>query len=407
MRVAIVHDWLYTPGGAEKVLAAILQCYPQADLFCLFDVLPEKHRGFLGSRQSHSSFLQRMPGVGRNHRVYLPLMPLAIEQFDLSSYELIISSSYAVAKGVLTGPDQMHISYVHSPMRYAWDLQHQYLRESGITRGVKGALARMLLHRMRLWDTRTAHGVNAYAANSAFIARRIKKVYGRAAQVIHPPVAVTHDLTLRPKENFFLTASRLVPYKNTQAIIEAFQHLPNEQLIVAGDGPDAARLRKLAGPNVTMAGFLPDDELRALMGAARAFIFAAEEDFGIIPIEAQAEGTPVIALGRGGVRETVVSGAINPTGLFFPDADPLTIAETVRTFMRRSSDFRPEHCHANALRFSTERFIREFSSFVSLQQAKFQEERATLGGSHTAGTATGANYNDGSATDLSLPVASW
>jgi glycosyltransferase involved in cell wall biosynthesis len=334
MHVAVVHDWLYTPGGAEKVLAGILSCFPDADLFCLFDVMRENDRAFLANTRCVSSFLQSMPGVARNHRIYLPLMPFAIEQFDLSSYDLVLSSSYAVAKGVLTGPDQLHLSYVHSPMRYAWDLQHQYLRESRADHGPKSILIRMLLHRMRLWDTRTANGVNAYATNSAFIARRIRKVYGKDARVIYPPVDVPATLTPRAKEDFFLVASRLVPYKNIHAIVSAFDHLPREHLIVAGEGPEAERLRMLAGPNVTFTGFVPDDQLRDLMGAARAFIFAAEEDFGIVPVEAQAEGTPVIALNRGGVRESVLHDVPDPTGLFFDVPEPAVIADTVKRFIK-------------------------------------------------------------------------
>ena len=203
MRIAVVHDYLYTFGGAERVLAAILKCYPGADLYCLFDVLSNKDRSRLGIEKTIPSFLQRMPLVSRNHRVYLPLMPLAIEQFDLSGYDLVLSSSYAVAKGVLTGPDQLHLSYVHSPMRYAWDLQHQYLREACASHGVKSALIRMLLHRLRLWDTRTANGVDAYAANSYFVAKRVKKAYGKDARVIYPPVNVPpvlmrrNDMTVR------------------------------------------------------------------------------------------------------------------------------------------------------------------------------------------------------------------
>jgi glycosyltransferase involved in cell wall biosynthesis len=377
MRVAVVHDWLYTLGGAEKVLAAILSCFPNADLFCLFDVMPKSERAFLGNRRCVCSFLQNMPGIAKNHRNYLPLMPLAIEQFDLSAYDLILSSSFAVAKGVLTGPDQLHLSYVHSPMRYAWDLQHQYLRESQADRGPKSALIRLLLHRMRLWDTRTANGVNAYAANSAFIARRIKKVYGKDARIIYPPVDVPAMLTRRPKEDFFLTASRLVPYKNVHAIVRAFEHLPQEHLIVAGNGPDAERIRRLAGPNVTLAGFVPDQQLRSLMGSARAFIFAAEEDFGIAPVEAQAEGTPIIALNRGGLREIVLQNSPNPTGLFFDDPDPAAIAAAVRTFIQREHEFSAERNHANAMRFSRERFLHEFRSFVSFHQLQFEQALLT------------------------------
>ena len=371
MKVAVVHDWLYTPGGAEKVLAAILSCFPEADLFCLFDVMRQRDRAFLKGTRCVCSFLQKMPGLTRNHRIYLPLMPLAIEQFDLSAYDLILSSSYAVAKGVLTGPDQLHLSYVHSPMRYAWDLQHQYLQESGAARGAKSVLVRMLLHRMRLWDTRTANGVNAYAANSAFIARRIKKVYGKDARVIYPPVDVPAVLTAHDREDFFLTASRLVPYKNVHAIVRAFEQLPREHLIVVGDGPESERLRRLAGPNVTLAGFVPDEQLRCLMGAARAFIFAAEEDFGIAPVEAQAEGTPVIAWNRGGVRETVLHEAPDSTGLFFDNPDPATIAAAVGAFIGKEHEFSAERNHANATRFSRERFLRDFRDFVSFHQSQF------------------------------------
>lgn len=375
MRVAIVHDWLYTAGGAEKVLSAIIKCFPDADLFCIFDILPLTERGFIDYKESRSSFLQRMPGISKLHRLYLPLMAIAIEQFDLSAYDVVISSSSAVAKGVLTGPDQLHISYVHSPMRYAWDLQHQYLRESGMTTGPKSMLARMLLHRLRLWDTRTANGVDVYAANSAFVARRIKKVYGRESEVIHPPVSVPPVLTRRAKEPFFLTASRLVPYKNIHQIVEAFRSLPDQNLIVVGDGPDSERLRGLSGTNVFMAGYVSDGELRVLMGAARAFIFAAEEDFGIVPLEAQSEGTPVIALGRGGARETVVGDGPNPTGLFFAEATPAAITEAVREFITRESEFDPPACHANAQRFSTEVFMSKFKEFVSFSVRQAELER--------------------------------
>jgi glycosyltransferase involved in cell wall biosynthesis len=365
MRIAVVVDWLYVFGGAERVLAAILECYPESDLFCLFDVLPDDARALLGGKRSRSTFLQKLPGIARNHRRYLPLMPIAIEQIDLSGYDLVLSSSHAVAKGVLTGPDQIHLSYVLSPMRYAWDLQHQYLREAQMTRGLKGSMARVLLHHMRLWDTRTANSVDSYAAISNFISRRVRKVYGREAEVIYPPVAVPQMLTHRPKEDFFLAASRLVSYKNIHCIVEAFRQLPAERLIVVGEGPEAARLRASAGPNVSMAGFVSDAKLRALMGAARAFIFAAEEDFGIVPVEAQAEGTPVIALGRGGARETVLHDGPAPSGLFFSSEESDVIAEAVQTFIRREHEFVAENCHANALRFSTDKFKAKFTDFVS------------------------------------------
>ncbi len=371
MRVAIVHDWLYTLGGAERVLAAMLRCFPQAELHCLFDLLPQEARRKLGYETSKTSFLQRMPFIATKHRMYLPLMPIAIEQFDLSRYDLIISSSYAVAKGVLTGPDQLHLTYVHSPMRYAWDLQHQYLRESGVSRGPKGALARTLLHHMRLWDTRTANGPDAYMTNSHFVARRIRKIYGREARVIAPPVAVPPVCPDVVKQNYFFTASRLVPYKNVHLIVEAFRALPQERLIVAGEGPELPRLRALAGPNVEFVGYRQDAELRAFMASARAFLFAAEEDFGIVPVEAQGEGTPVLALGRGGARETVVTTGPARTGLFFDSPEPEAIAATVRRFVATEPSFRPQACHENAKRFETRRFEEAFTTFVRQQQLEF------------------------------------
>ena len=371
-RVAIVHDWLYVLGGAERVLAAILRCYPDADVFCVFDVLDEEDHRTLGFERSNTTFLQRMPFIRTRHRMYLPLMPVAVEQLDLRGYDLVLSSSYAVAKGVLTGPDQLHISYVHSPMRYAWDLQHKYLEESRLDKGVRSMLARVLLHRMRVWDQRTAHGVDAYLANSHFVARRIRKIYGRDATVIHPPVDVPSPYSPRPRENFFLTASRLVAYKNIRAIVEAFRLLPDEQLVVVGEGPEAATLHEIASPNVTFAGFVSDDRLRALMGAARAFIFAAEEDFGIVPLEAQAEGTPVLALGKGGARETIVVNGPARTGMFFEAAEAEPIAEVVREFAAAESEFSPELCYRNAARFSRDRFCQELSAFVEQELRAFR-----------------------------------
>lgn len=351
MRVAIVHDWLYTIGGAERVLQEMLHCFPDADVFCLFDFLSPSDRAKIGLKETRQSFLQRLPFMKRAHRAFLPLMPLAIEQLDLSAYDLVISSSYAVAKGVITGPDQLHVSYVHSPIRYAWDLQHTYLARNG--NPLTTLLARPLLHRLRIWDARTAHGPDLVLANSHFVARRIRKVYGRQAKVLYPPVNLSKRDGLPAKGEHFLAASRLVPYKNIEAIVRAFAELPDQKLVVAGDGPEGARLRRIAGPNVTFAGFVSDAALRELMATARAFIFAAEEDFGIISVEAQSEGTPVIALGRGGSCETVVDGR---TGLFFDEPEPPAIAGAVRSFLEREAEFSPEECRQHAAEFSAEHF---------------------------------------------------
>jgi glycosyltransferase involved in cell wall biosynthesis len=354
LRVAVVHDWLVANGGAERTLARILECYPQADLFTLVDFMPQEERGFLGERRIYTSFLQRLPFARRRYRSYLPLMPLAIESFDLSEYDLVISSSFCVAKGVLTGPDQVHVSYVHSPMRFAWDLQHQYLQQHGLDRGLKGLLARKLLFDLRNWDSRTANGVDHFIANSHFIARRVWKVYRREAVVIHPPVNTEFfQPGAGEREDFYLTAGRQVPYKCTRLIIEAFAQLPQRRLIVIGDGPESERLKAMAGPNVQMLGYQPNSVVRDHMQRARAFVFAAQEDFGIAPVEAQACGTPVIAYGKGGVTESVIEGR---TGMFFPQQSAEALVSALQQFERRLVTFSASEIRANAVRFGAERF---------------------------------------------------
>lgn len=316
LKVAIVCDWLVTYAGAERVLEQLLAIYPQADVFCVVDFIPEEERFFLQQKSTETTFLQHLPGAKKHYRSYLPFMPLAIEQLDVSSYDLVISSSHAVAKGVLTGPEQIHICYIHSPMRYAWDMQHQYLKESGMTKGLKGWLARIMLHYLRIWDCRTANGVDYFIANSNFISRRVKKVYGREADVIYPPVDVDAFTLCEQKENFYLTASRMVPYKKVRIIVEAFNMMPEKKLIVIGDGPEFKNIKSIAGSNVQLMGYQPFEVLREKMQHAKAFVFASEEDFGIAPVEAQACGTPVIAYGKGGATETVRMGD-NATGVFF------------------------------------------------------------------------------------------
>lgn len=364
-RVALVHDWLAAYAGSEKVVEQILQVFPDADLYSVVDFFPESMRGVLGGKRAHTSFIQHLPRARRSFRGYLPLMPLAIEQFDLSGYDLVISSSHAVAKGVLTGPNQVHVSYVHSPIRYAWDLQHQYLAEAGLQRGLKSWIARAVLHYMRIWDQRTASGVDAFVANSAFVGRRIRKAYGCEATVVYPPVDVERFELSTQREDVYLIASRMVPYKRIPLIVEAFAAMPSRRLVVIGDGPDFARAKACAGPNVTLLGYQPDAVLVDWMQRARAFVFAAEEDFGISVVEAQACGTPVIALGRGGVREIVVESpdAERATGLFFSEQSVASIVDAVERF-EQYPPFRAEVCRRNAQRFTTERFKREFLGVV-------------------------------------------
>jgi glycosyltransferase involved in cell wall biosynthesis len=302
-------------------------------------------------------------------------MPLAIEQLDLSEYELVISSSHAVAKGVITGPDQLHVSYVHSPIRYAWDLQHQYLRESNLDRGLKGWVAKWLLHKIRLWDLRTANGVDSFIANSRFISRRIWKTYRREAQIIYPPVDVSRFTLHEDKEDFYITASRMVPYKKIDLIVEAFAAMPKKKLIVIGDGPEMNKIRAKAASNIVLLGYQPFEALRNHMQRAKAFIFAAEEDFGIAPVEAQACGTPVIAYGKGGALETVVGleNAESPTGLFFGEQTLSDIIAAVERFEQNREAFSTTACRENALRFSPEVFRGRFGALVSRRYAEFQE----------------------------------
>ena len=356
-RIALIHDWFDSYYGSERVVEQILRCFPDADLFALVDFVPEGQRGFLGGRSVTTSFIQRLPFARRGFRGYLPLMPLAVEQFDLGGYDLVLSSSHAVAKGVLTGPGQPHLSYVHAPIRYAWEYQHQYLRESDLARSPKSWLIRLLLHRIRLWDRQTANGVDRFLANSAFIARRIWKIYRRESAVVHPPVDVAAFPFREAKGDYYLAVSRFVPYKRTEAIVEAFRELPDRRLVVVGEGPGLGRARAQAASNVDLLGRVPGERLVQLMQGAKALVFAAEEDFGITPVEAQAAGTPVIAYGAGGALETVRGlDQAAPTGLFFDAQEPAAIAAAVRTFERDGRGIRPRDCHAHARRFAPEAF---------------------------------------------------
>lgn len=365
VKVAFIADWLVTYAGAERVMSEMLKVFPKADLFSVIDFLSDDSReNFLGKKAT-TTFVQNLPMAEKKYRNYLPLMPFAIEQLDVSEFDIILSSSHAVAKGVLTGPDQLHISYVHSPIRYAWDLQHQYLRELGLDKGIKAIIVRWLLHKIRMWDYRTANGVDYFIANSKFIARRIKKVYGREADVIYPPVDTNRFTLCEQKENFYVTASRMVPYKKMDLIVEAFSSMPDKKLIVIGDGPDLEKVKLKAKSNIEILGYQSNKVMQDYMRRAKGFVFAAEEDFGITPVEAQACGTPVIAFGKGGALETVNSDlGKNPTGIFFDKQNIQSIVESINKFEKNQDRYIPENCRANALRFSNERFRNELMSYV-------------------------------------------
>lgn len=360
MRVAIVHDWLVDSGGAEKVLHQIIGIFPSADIFASVYYLNETHKVIVHNKDVKTSFIQKLPG-SKSYKKYLPLMPLAMESLDFSDYDVVISSSSAVAKGIITGPDQLHICYCHSPMRYAWDLQNQYLKESKLLSGVLGVCARYMLFKLRNWDFRSAAGVDYYIANSNYISRRIKKCYRRSAHVIYPNVDVDDFTLVEEKSDYYFTCSRLVPYKRIDLIVDAFSQMPNKKLIVVGDGPEMNKIKSKSSVNVELKGYQSFSELKSLMENAKAFVFAAEEDFGIVPVEAQACGTPVIAYGKGGALETVVDGK---TGVFFNQQSVSSLKLAVERFEEMEDQFDCKAIRQHAELFNTNRFCMEFKAFV-------------------------------------------
>lgn len=369
MKVAIVHEWLASYAGSEKVVEQMLHLYPQADLFSLVDFLPDSLRHFIHHKPVQTSFIQRLPFAKTKFRSYLPLMPLAVEQLDLSAYDLVLSSNHAVAKGITTRANQLHISYVHTPIRYAWDLQQQYLRESNLDRGLRGLIAQLTLHYLRLWDVTTANRVDYFLANSHYVARRIWKTYRRPAHVIYPPVAVERFQPRPNRDPFYFTLARFVPYKRVDLIVRAFRQM-GLPLVVMGDGPDRARIERLATGNIYLLPPQPDEVVADYLSRCKAFVFAAEEDFGITPVEAQAAGAPVIAYGKGGVTETVIAGK---TGLFFPDQTVESLIDAVTQFESGAYHFEPEQLRQQAERFSPEHFRQAFTQFVEQKWTTFQQ----------------------------------
>ncbi|MDP9095508.1 MAG: glycosyltransferase [Pseudomonadota bacterium] len=369
-------------GGAERVIEQILQIYPQADVFTVMDALPPDDRAFLGDRIVKTSFLNRMPGGRRFYRSLFALWPLAVEQFDVTGYDLVISSHHSVAYGVLTHPDQVHVAYVHSPMRYAWDLQHEYLREAGLDRGVKGWAARRMLHSARIWDFCAAQRPDAMAANSGFVAARLRRLHGRTSTCIYPPVAVEsfpEPVATADREPFYLSVGRLVPYKRTELLMRAFARM-DRKLKIVGTGPDLARLRATCPPNVELLGSIPTADVHRLMATARAYVFAGIEDFGITAVEAQAAGTPVIAYRRGGLAETVRDiDQRNPTGLFFEEQSEDAVIHAVQRFERPETRamLQPGHCVANAASFSSARFRDQFTDWIDATMADAHRSRTT------------------------------
>lgn len=362
-----MHDWLISATGAEKVLRAIWAVFPEAEVYTMVSSRKIcKELGFDYSK-IRTSVIQQLPFGVRKHRRFLPIMPFVVEQFDLSGYDVIISSSHAVAKGVLTRSDQLHICYCHTPIRYAWDLYHDYTQVTNLGRGLKSLVAKYILHRIRQWDVLSAFRVDYFLCNSNYVSKRIKKVYRREAVTIYPNIDVNCFKLCVEKEDYYLTVGRLVDYKRTDIIIEAFNRMPDKRLIIIGHGPDYRKTKRQAKANVQVLGYQPVEKLKEWMQHAKALIFAADEDFGIVPVEAQSCGTPVIAFGKGGVLETVKA---NRTGVFFYEQKAESIIDAVSRFEKLSFDYREIRNHAE--QFSEERFKQEIKEFVQAKYAIFE-----------------------------------
>jgi glycosyltransferase involved in cell wall biosynthesis len=367
LKYALVHEWL-TPkatGGSELVVQEILK-HIDANLYALIDFESTNPHSYLFGRSIGTTFLQHLPLARNGVQKYLPLLPLAIEQLDLRQYDVILSSSHAVAKGILAAPQQLHICYCHTPMRYAWDLTFDYLRSSRMGRGPQGWLTRYLLHQLRQWDALAANRVDYFIANSQHTARRIWRCYRRHAAVIYPPVNIERFPFSAQKEDFYITVSRLVSYKQVSLIVQAFNQL-GRPLVVIGDGPDLEAIRKLAQPNVQILGFCTDTVVEQYMVQAKAFVYAACEDFGIALVEAQACGTPVIAYGAGGALETVRDIRQHPdsgTGLLFQTQSAAALVDAVETFEALQSAFNPEKTRLNATLFAPKVFSDRYLTFL-------------------------------------------
>lgn len=379
VKVAVVHDWLATYAGAERALEEILAIWPEAELFTLVDFLPPEERAFLAGRRITTSFLQDWPLARRHFRKYVGWMRRAVESFDLSGFDLVVSSAHAFAKGVRTRAGQYHLCYCYTPMRYAWAMEGEYLDAFGISWGPLGWLARRELAALREWDRAAAVRVTDMVAISAFVASRIRTAYGRDAPVIYPPVDTDAFRMHEAKEPYYVTVSRLVPYKNVATIVDAFRELPERRLVVIGDGAQQRAIARQCPANVQLLGHVPEPVVVHHMQRARAFIFAAVEDFGIAPVEALACGTPVIALAQGGALETIKgseSSGPDRTGVFFAQATPSLIADAVRRFEALDPAIDAQRCRARALEFSAPRFRRELRAHAEAGLAAFQVDRA-------------------------------
>jgi glycosyltransferase involved in cell wall biosynthesis len=354
-RVALVIDALASFTGAERVLATVLELYPDAPIFTLaYDPSALEGRP-ISARRIHTSWIQRLPWGASLYRNYLPLLPMAVESFDLRGYEIVLSFSYAVAHGVVCRPDQLHVSYTFAPLRYAWQSAHEYFRG-----GLVGAASGLIMHYLRLWDFSAAARVDHFAAISRWTAQCVQRAYRRPAEVIYPPVETGRFHPAKQRGEYYVAFSRLVRHKRLELVVQAFSRL-GLPLVIIGAGPERRRLGAMAGQNTKFVGWQTDEAAAEILGKAKALVHAAQEDFGLVMAEAQAAGCPVIGYAGGAAREIMVNGE---TGLLFHEQTADSIAETVRSFAKHSSDFRPEKIVQNARRFGKQRFREEFVRMV-------------------------------------------
>ncbi|MCX7956887.1 MAG: glycosyltransferase [Endomicrobia bacterium] len=363
LKVALVHDWLTGMRGGEKVLEAICEVFPNADLYTLVHIKGSVSK-IIENRNIYISFIQNLPNVEKNYRYYLPLMPFAISQFSLSDYELVISSSHCVAKGVKVNDDAIHICYCHTPMRYIWDMYDLYFGKTSKASLFTKSIIKLLRRPLQNWDIKTAHNVNYFIANSNNVKERIKRIYSCESEVIYPPIDtdffVPSTSNSTKTKDYYLVVSAFAPYKKVDIVIEAFKK-SKYKLKIIGTGQQEKYLRYIAKGcnNIEFLGWQDNENLRFYYQNAKALIFPTEEDFGIVPVEAQACGTPVIAYRKGGALETVVD---NETGVFFDKQDDIEIAKTIEKFEKIK--FYEEKIRNQALKFSKERFIKEIKDFI-------------------------------------------
>lgn len=374
MKIAIIHEWLVNYAGSERCVESFTNIWPDADVFTLVDFLDDETRKvILKDKKARTTFIQHLPYAEKQHRKYLPLFPKAIETFNLKNYKLVLSSSHSVAKGVKKKKNQLHICYCHSPMRYAWDEADYYMQEANLTAGLKGKIAKSVLKYLRNWDLKSANNVDFFIANSNHIAKKLKRIYNRNAVVIYPPVDTQKFSLVTEKENYYLTASRLVPYKRIDLIVEAFAHMMDKKLVVIGSGPEKEKLKTIATPNIELIGYQDFESLKEYMQKAKAFVFAAEEDFGIIVVEAMACGTPVIAGNYGGTAESVVD---NKTGILFPKQSVDSIIEAVKKFEQSQVTFNYKEIREHSELFNRQNFEHSIKLYVSEKNKSFSHLKA-------------------------------